>query len=124
MKRMIWGIVLVVTGLASLAGQLTARGARRDGGAIVLAALMAAGGGVMIAFGAQAEQRKVRIMDAAFASWRRDGRIQSADLAAECGVSVVEVRALLMREQTVGVLPREALVDEPPPGPTVVRGVA
>lgn len=78
----------------------------------------------MIAFGAQAEQRKVRIMDAAFASWRRDGRIQSADLAAECGVSVVEVRALLMREQTVGVLPREALVDEPPPGPTVVRGVA
>lgn len=78
----------------------------------------------MIAFGVEAERRKVRIMDAAFASWRRDGHIQSAGVAAECGVPLTTVRQLLMREQTAGVLPHEIPLDEPPSGPLVVRGAA
>ena len=124
MKRMIWGIVLVVTGLASLSGQLTTRGQVVNYGALVLAAIMAAGGGVMIAFGAEAERQKVRIMDAAFAAWRRVGSIQTAAVAAESGASIVTVRQLLIREQGMGVLPREIPMDEPPAAPTVVRGAA
>lgn len=78
----------------------------------------------MIAFGAEAERQKVRIMDAAFAAWRRDGSIQTAAVAAESGASIVTVRQLLIREQGMGVLPREIPMDEPPAAPNVVRGAA
>jgi len=113
MKRLVWGIVLVVTGLSAALGMLTNRGRPADPGGLVVAILMIAGGGTMIAFGIAAERRKVRIMDAAFASWRRTGRIETPDVAAHCGVSTLTVRQLLTREQAMGVLPKEAPVDEP-----------
>lgn len=113
MKRMVWGIVLVVTGLMALFGMLTNRGQTVDPGAAVLSVLMVGGGAVMIGFGVKGEQQKEQIMDAALAAWRSEGRIESVRIAASCGVPATSVRQLLAREQTMGVLPKEALVDEP-----------
>ncbi|MBN8729347.1 MAG: hypothetical protein J0L64_02310 [Acidobacteria bacterium] len=113
MKRMVWGIVLVVTGLTAILGMLTNRGQTVDPGAVVLSVLMLGGGAVMISFGVKGEQQKERIMDAALVAWRTQGRIDSIGIATTCRVPATRVRQLLAREQTVGVLPKEALVDEP-----------
>ena len=113
MKRMVWGIVLVVTGIVALFGMLTNRGQIVDPSAVVLSILMVGGGAILIGFGVKGERQKEVIMDAALAAWRTEGRIESVRIAASCGVPATTVRQLLAREQTIGVLPKEALVDEP-----------
>lgn len=113
MKRIVWGIVLGVTGLMAILGMLTNRGQTTDPGAVVLSVVMVGAGAVLTVFGVKGERRKEQIMDQALAAWRSGGRIESVRIAASYGVPVASVRQLLVREQAVGVLPKEALVDEP-----------
>lgn len=108
MKRLTWGIVLLVFGLLSLIGA----GSNPQGTtpSIVVGVLFIIGGGWLAYAGAAYRARRRAVVNAAFQMLREKEAIHARDLADATGVSEIEVREHLADAQRRGLIPIKAEV--------------
>lgn len=108
MKRLTWGIVLMVFGILSLIGS----GSNPQGPmpSIVAGVLFIAGGGWMAYAGAAYRRRRRAVIDAAFQLLREHDAIRARDLVSATGVAEIEVREHLADAQRKGLIPIKAEV--------------
>lgn len=108
MKRLTWGIVLIVLGLLSLIG--ASENPQGPLGSIIVGALLIVGGGWLAYAGAAFRRRRREVVDAAFQMLREKEAIHARELAGATGVSEIEVREHVADAQRRGLIPFKAEV--------------
>lgn len=106
MHRLIWGIVIAVVGILSLAA--SGQNPQGPAGSIIFGLLCLAGGGLMIVFGARFLNRRKTITNFALQMLRSDDKIDAGDLAQRLGVGEIEVRKHIAHAQGKGIVPFKA----------------
>lgn len=108
MKRLIWGIVLMVLGVFSFIG--SSENPQGPMPSIVAGLLLIAGGGWLAYAGAAFRRRRSAVVNAAFQMLREKEAIHARDLAGATGVPEIEVREHLADAQRRGLIPLKAEV--------------
>jgi arginine exporter protein ArgO len=101
MKRLVWGIVLVVLVIMSISG--TKGDMAND--QVVMNALILIGGGTLIFYGSQYLKQLKSVTAHALQMNREDGKIDAGLLAQRMGMSEVDVRGYIAVSQRKGVIP-------------------
>jgi hypothetical protein len=107
MKRLVWGIVLMVIGAMGFVGVVTKNDPRNAFTSI----LMIGGGGTLIYFGKRFLRRKKVATEIALQMLRKTDKIDAADVARRVGMSEVDVRCYLMESQRKGLIPFKADIE-------------
>ena|SRR3989442_11911750 len=103
MKKLTWGIVLVVLGLLSFLG--AGNNPQGPAASIVAGSLLVVGGALLAYFGWRARGRKKLVVERAFRMLRESNTIRTHELALGTGVSEMEVRQHLAEAQRSGLIP-------------------
>lgn len=101
MKRLVWGIVLVVLAIMSISG--TKGDMAND--QVVMNALILIGGGTLIFYGSQYLKQLKSVTAHALQMNREDGKIDAGLLAQRMGMSEVDIRGYIAVSQRKGVIP-------------------
>jgi len=101
MKRLVWGIVLVILSIMAFAGMK----GDTPNDQVVVNALIMIGGGTLIFFGAQYLKQLKAITAFALQMNREDGKIDAGLLAQRMGMSEVDIRTYIATSQRKGVIP-------------------
>lgn len=103
MKKIIWGVVLLVLGVLFVASA----GENPDGPApsIVMGLLSLGGGGALLHSGRQQRARNGAVVNLAFRMVRESSRIRAQELADAVGIAELEVRQHIADAQRAGLLP-------------------
>ncbi|MCC6293291.1 MAG: hypothetical protein IT164_11630 [Bryobacterales bacterium] len=103
MKRLVWGIVVAVLGLASFAG---ASGNPNGPEASITAGLMCVtGGGVLIWFGQKQRQHEQQVGETALRLLQECGHVPCDELARTVRLGEYQARLILRKLQLKGLVP-------------------
>jgi hypothetical protein len=106
MKRMTWGIVLMMFGVLFVAS--AGNNPQGPTGSLVMGTMCLAGGGTLTYVGWRFRSRRKVIVERALGMLRESSVIRSHDLAVASGISEITVREHLAEAQRTGLFPLKA----------------
>ena len=106
MKRLVWGLILIVIGLA--APFAPANRAKPAGDVIPAVVLLLGGGGALTYFGARYLKRRRLVATAAFQMLRDKAEINTAEISRSTAINELAVRELVAHAQKKGLIPPNA----------------